>query len=318
MIFENINITLLFLGLTFTHNNDILITTQDGYLHYLKSSSEGFICQTLTNQTEKKTYQYLGLLGSPNNLYYVTISSPNTLFDHLKNRDPSNLTFFYLHNEVNSICHELFENQENSICKLWDYFELIKTSVYKFNAEMNCPSSLDTRFINPFKLKCLYWLSHINEAYFQKIESGIYVELEKSVEIKTLIFVHSACDYLQKEPGINHQLLRYLKNWLNEEEIMVSPLLSKVKATLSQATQTQFPEHERCELCNSELEGFLATNCPMGHMLLRCSKTLMQISGVKFRTCKVCKSVYHSSLGEMNCIYCDTVVLYDERVDIDE
>lgn len=318
-------------GSTVIAPEHVLITTQNGMMYAFDTRDNNLKSIPVKHNLPQTRVQYLGVACSPNRTMVVIVTSPSSTYDHLITREPSILYVLSLEGEEwNPV--NIIKSPRNSYLP-WDCLEVIRLKAAKSANPMDI---LPEKFKNLeslqlYELRISLWLSFMIEVLTKKksIQKKENIEGE-IVEAKPLIFMHCACEYLNRlinktclseDQELSASLLKmYFEIYLAGEDTEEETLISRyVRETLSKASHLKL-KVESCNLCGqviSELS-WNATKCPAGHKLPRCALTLLQITTMQYRSCKLCGQLYHPCLDEeyeeVRCLFCNVPVLYDSRV----
>lgn len=250
------------------------------------------------------------------------------MYDHLNNREPTNLCFFTLHQlPSQDLSQSLYNREEKSLSNCWDYFDLIKVNalkrgilpVAKFKSE-----NLDAMSL--YELKVTYWILRINGTVKNKNSTDQESTQAKEIELaKSYIFLYSASSYLQQlaeqenlsdTQKLSMSLIRnHLEIWYAGEEEEAETHLSKtVKKIVDDTKPLNLIHQEQCNFCQVKITEPWASACLQGHKLPRCALTRLQVTCTKYRSCPICREIYHPCLddarSEIKCIYCDIPAVY--------
>ncbi|XP_058808131.1 uncharacterized protein LOC131673824 [Phymastichus coffea] len=316
-------------GVSIINSNNILMVTQDGKICMVqKSHGKELTYKPLKSDIAKDALQYLGLISSRNKLLHILVSSPAVMYDHLRNREPTNLCFFTLHDlQSQNVINDLYNNEEQSLIDYWDYLELIKVSAVKRGMLPAINYKIENLdFMSLYELKVTYWNINIMETVRKKNSPDEDYRQPKEIEqVKTYIFFYSASMYLQHltrlptltdNQKLSMSLVRnHLDIWYaGEEEETETPLSLTVKEILEATGAFDLIQQEKCNFCEELITEPWALSCLQGHKLPRCALTRLQVTCTKYRTCPICQEVYHPCLddemSEVKCIYCDIPVVY--------
>ncbi|KAI4496508.1 hypothetical protein M0804_000318 [Polistes exclamans] len=318
-------------GITVIGPERVLITTQNGMMYTFDTQENNLKSIPINYKLPRARVQYLGLACSPNHAMLITVTSPNSIFDHLVNREPSILYILSLDGKEWDP-KNIIQNYSNKNSNLpWDCLELIRLKAANISDPTSVlpkvPQNLDS--IPLYELKISMWLSLMTEALTKKkVIQKIEYETEIA-EIQSLIFIHCACAYLDRLVNKTHlsndqelsaNLLRmYLEIYLAGEEGEEESIITKhAREALNKISHFKL-KLESCHLCEEMIiELPWKTNqCPSGHMLSRCALTLLQVPDLQYRICPICGKVYHPCLDqeyeEVLCLFCNIPALYDGR-----
>ncbi|KAK0158112.1 hypothetical protein PV328_009157 [Microctonus aethiopoides] len=324
-------------GLLVIDENSTIVTTQNARMYYIKFNEEcKLIFEHIKYGMKLSKYQFLGLARAPSGATFINVTSPDGLYDHLINREPSILQMFCFKREIWSPWNVLEKNYNCECNTHWDCLETIRIRASREadpeNHLPNIPETLESFPIH--KLRNIMWLTLITKVLKQKkLAKKIDNVVGEISEAQPLIFVHSASSHIirlaKKKILTNdmrlciHFLRLYLEVFLagedddNNEDNFA---MVKAKDALNATENLNLIETELCKLCNkvvTELPWNTAS-CPNGHRLPRCALTLLQISCLKYRSCPVCARIFHPSLDDeyedVKCLYCNVSTEYDNRV----
>ncbi|XP_063978394.1 uncharacterized protein LOC135163121 isoform X2 [Diachasmimorpha longicaudata] len=318
------------------NDSEAILSTQESSLHHVKLDSTPMNRTPIAHDMKCVKTQYLGLAVSPSGTTFVNVTSPSTTYDHLCNREPSNLQFFTLKSpEFDPWCR--LERSRSNLHIYWDCLEMIRIRSAKATSAdelfPKIPQELD-HSLSTHQLRVIMWLTLITEVvkkkkFIKKIDNIV----GQISEAQPLIFVYTISTHMiklaKKEVlSDNHRLsihfLRlYLEVFLAGEEddnSQSNNAIRQAQAAMNATSKMDLIEVEPCNLCGeivTELP-WNTSSCPKGHQLPRCALTLLQITSLKYKNCPVCGRIYHPLLDdeyeEINCIYCDVPVVFDTRV----
>lgn len=303
-----------------------LVTTQNSYTFIIDTQSNDLVYINIKNHLPQTRVQYFGLAHSPNKVIFVNITSPNTVYDHLVTREPSIVHMFTLR----GICDPLsIINNSANLGSIWDCMEVLRLKAAKAKdpCTVLCPIPKKLESLSLYKLQVSMWMTVImNVCTTKKPMPNIDHIRESNITALPLIFVHSACTYLEN-------LLE--KNILSETQIFTVFLLRKYLEIYEGVPSTEDSKNEKinqrirdilnkttfysnqiekCNLCNETIDGMWhVRECPRGHKLPRCCMTLLQIMLLEYRVCPICGQIFHPCLEDVyeepQCQFCDVPVL---------
>ncbi|XP_043505887.1 uncharacterized protein LOC122526509 [Polistes fuscatus] len=318
-------------GITVIAAERVLITTQNGIMYMFDTQDNNLKNIPINYKLSRARVQYLGLACSPNHSMLITVTSPNSIFDHLVNKEPSILYILSLDGKEWDPMN-IIQNYSNKNSNLpWDCLELIRLKAAKVldptSVLPKVPKNLES--IPLYELKISMWLSLMTEVLTKKkIVQEIEYE-EEIAEIQSLIFIRCACAYIDRLVSKTHlsndqktsiNLLRmYLEIYLAGEEGEEETITTKHAREALNKTSHFKLKVESCNLCGEMFTEipWKTTQCPRGHILSRCALTLLQIPLLQFRICRICGKEYHPCLDqeyeEVLCLVCNIPALYDGR-----
>ncbi|XP_043287906.1 uncharacterized protein [Venturia canescens] len=332
-----------FLGLTIVSREKVVVTTQNSKLFAVTIPKEDNLsCEAVSHDLKSNRVQYLGLVSSRNSTILLSVTSPDCIFDHLINREPSVLQVFRLSNEEWNPWR-LIQNQlhlKAPIRNYWDCLESLRIIAAKNGFEpAKIFPKIETNFdsLDVHELRIVMWLTSMLEILekrqFLKSVGKIVGHIS---EAEPLIFLLSGCDFLNRlikkgfsclnenEKRSASFLRMYMEMFLAGEEGDETNSGGTIKKILHgfRASENLIGsvETETCNLCGVILTELPWTieSCPSGHKLPRCSLSLLQITHINFRSCPVCTRLYHTFLDQIypqvRCIYCDVPPIYDYRM----
>lgn len=321
----------------------VLLTTQNSKMYAVTiRGSDDLSCEPVSHDLKSKKVQYLGLVSSENSSILLNVTSPDGVFDHLMNREPSVLQVFRLKGDEwdpwslirKGLCAKI------PLRSYWDCLESLRIMAAKSSAEPGrilpkIESNLESLDIN--ELRIVMWLTLMSEILEKRqFLKGVEKIVGHISEAEPLVFLLSGCDLLDRltkkasaslteEERRSACFLRmYMEIFLageEDDETTCGGITEKIMQTF-RASQflVDSVETETCDLCNEILTElpWVIESCPSGHKLPRCALSLLQITGVNFRSCPVCARLYHPFLDQIypqiRCIYCDVPVTYDYRI----
>ena len=326
---------LYFAGLSIISENKILIYTQDGKLFLIKVKNQNITSEAIKTDLPKTHAQFLGLTNSWNKVLFATLTSPNSVYDHLVVREPSTLHIFSLESPKFDPLIILENNESISIFNHWDCLSAIGMKLYKSIISINSIQKIPHNFesLPVYKLRILMWLSVLSNVFESKRSLTDFSNVsEELVEIRSLITLYSASAYLISTAGksqisaeqrLSARFLRtylevYIAGEIDEEE---TPACRNAQRALKFSCKIEPSGPETCNLCKKIIADlpWKMEKCPSGHKLPRCAVTLLQITSVRYQSCPICKQIFHSCLDEEypegpKCLFCDVPVLHDSRV----
>ncbi|XP_015175489.1 PREDICTED: uncharacterized protein LOC107065906 [Polistes dominula] len=306
----------------------VVITTQNCMMYTFDTQENNLKSIPINYKLPKIRVQYLGLACSPNCTMLITVTSPYCTFDHLVKTEPSILYICSIDGKewdpVNII-----QNYSNKNSKLpWDCLELIRLKAAKVSDPTSVlpkvPHNLES--ISLYELRISLWVSLMTEVLTKKKIVREIEHEENIAEIHSLVFIHCACTYIDRLMNKTHlsknqetsiNLLRmYLEIYLAGEEGEEETITTKyVREALNKTSHFEL-KADVCNLCHEKIYEipWKTIYCPRGHVLGRCALTLLQITTMKYRTCPLCKKIYHSDLDqeyeEVLCVFCNVPALY--------
>ncbi|XP_043257359.1 uncharacterized protein LOC122400143 [Colletes gigas] len=311
-----------------------LVTTENSSMFAIDTRENNFLKIEVKNGLQQAHVRYLGLAHSSSYVIFVNITSPNTLYDHLVIKEPSKIHMFCLKSEDWDPLFVLHKNKKVRFEQLWDCLEIIRMKATKAAepASVLPKVSSNLEYLSLHELRIAMWISVIMEiCEKKKIIQGIGSIAGEISEVQPLIFVHSACNYLEQlenkfslleEHKVSINLLRmYLEVYLaGEENEEVTPLSKRVKDILQKVLKFSSNIVESCNLCGEMINdlSWKVTKCTQGHILPRCAITLLQITTVHYRMCQICGLIFHPCLDhvfqETRCLFCDVPAIQENRV----
>ncbi|XP_031833046.1 uncharacterized protein LOC116427171 isoform X2 [Nomia melanderi] len=192
------------------------------------------------------------------------------------------------------------------------------------------PSNMESLSLN--ELRMAMWISIMIEiCEKKKVIQGIGSITGEVSEAQPLIFVYTVCNYLEQlsdssplsqEQKLSIYLLKmYLEVYLaGEENEEVTPLAKRAGDVLQKISQFDTNKVESCNLCGEVINdlSWKITKCSQGHILPRCAITLLQITGIHYRVCRVCGLMFHPCLDQVfektRCLFCDIPAHQENRV----
>ncbi|KAJ8668844.1 hypothetical protein QAD02_000103 [Eretmocerus hayati] len=319
-------------GVSLLDFSTVLVATQDGNLCLVKKiTDEGeWTCKSIKNCSIRNDVQYLGVASSKNKILHAVMTSPRYLYDHLVDREPSCINFFYLENSsIENPLTILF--REKNLSEYWDCLELVKINALKYNQQPKLPLGMEPDFESmPLqKLKVIYWIMIINETYRKKCFPLEQSDLIEDIELcRHNIFLRFALHYLKILIHKNqlsdlqklcmHLLVRQFNSYLSpKEKSNNSAIVESMREVMREASKLNLPTEEKCNLCNEVITELNALSCPTGHLISRCAITCLQVTCTRFRSCMTCQEIFHPSLDaelkKVRCLYCDLPAQYKSR-----
>ncbi|XP_054008486.1 uncharacterized protein LOC128892242 [Hylaeus anthracinus] len=335
MSIENVQLEgFMISGVTCISADYALVTTENSSMFGIDTQENKLSKIEVKNGLQQAHVRYLGLAHSLSYVIFVNVTSPNSLYDHLILKEPSKICMFGLKGEHWDPSFIINKSEGVKFEQLWDCLEVIRMKATKAAEPSTVlpkvPSNLECLSLH--ELRIAMWVSVIIEiCEKKKVIQGIGSIAGEISEVQPLIFVHTACNYLEclvnkssllEEEKLSVNLLRmYLEVYLAGEENEEPTLLSKrVKDVLQKLSQFSSIGVETCNLCGEIINdlSWKVTKCLQGHILPRCAITLLQITTVRYRMCHVCDLIFHPCLDhefeETRCLFCDIPVLQDNRV----
>lgn len=298
----------------------------------IDTRNDQFLKTKVKNGLSQTRVRYLGLAHSLSCAMFINVTAPNTLYDHLVMKEPSKMWIFRLKSESPSDI--LQRNKRPRFEQLWDLLEVIRIKAIKaVDSETvlpKVPSNLE--FLSLYELRIAMWISVIMEiCEKKKVIPGIGSIAGEISEVQPLIFIHTACNYLEllqskssllKEQKLSMNLLKmYLEVYLaGEENEEASPLSRRARDVLKKISRFALNNIESCNLCGEAINdlSWKVTKCPQGHILPRCAITLLQITTTEYRMCPICGLLFHPCLDqefeETRCLFCDVPAVHENRV----
>ncbi|XP_014488626.1 PREDICTED: uncharacterized protein LOC106751890 isoform X2 [Dinoponera quadriceps] len=316
-----------------------LISTQDAHVFVVDIQSDELVLTNITTHLPQTRVQYLGLAHSPNKVMFVNITSPSMSFDHLVVKEPSTIHVFAL----KSVDPLPIVNNSTSLTNIWDCMEMLRVKAAKAEdpSTVLCTTTTTEKPESLHNLRVSMWMTvMMNVCKVKKPIPNIdHIRQSKISRELPLIYVHFACAYLdnltkkgsRKRKSIlsNDQkiaiglLRKYLNIYLtnedndDEEDERDEKARRCARETLK-ATASCITMMEKCNLCCETINELSrdVTSCPSGHKLPRCAITLLQITSLEYRVCRICGQMFHSCLEQVSqepcCQFCDVPLLYNE------
>ena len=325
----------LFSGLTVISKDQILINTQDGRLSILTIENKKITSEEIKTDLPKTYSQYLGLADSWNKILFATVTSPNAMYDHLVVREPSTLYIFSIESHHFDPFEVLQKNETSSLLNHWDCITAIGMKLSKSLISLESINKIPNNFesLSVYNLRIIMWLSVLANVFQKKKSQVDFSEVsDELIEIRSLISLYSASAYLiaiatKSDISAEQRLAaRFLRTYL---EVYVAGEMDEEETTACRNAQRALKFSckietfgpEVCTLCKKAIVDlpWKMKKCPSGHKLPRCAVTLLQITSEKYRSCPICKQIFHLCLDEEypegpRCLFCDVPVLYDFRV----
>ncbi|XP_076240579.1 uncharacterized protein LOC143183068 [Calliopsis andreniformis] len=322
-------------GLICIGSDYALVTTEDSSMFVIDTRESYFFKTKIKSGLPQGQLRYLGLAHSLSYAIFVTITSPNIVYDHLVVKEPSKMYMFTLKNENWDPLITLQKSKDGKkFGELWDCLEVVRIRATKTAdpATVLPKIPFNLEFLSLHELRIAMWISVILEiSEKKKVIQGIGSIAGEISEAQPLIFIHTACNYLEQllnkssllnEEKLSMNLLRmYLEVYLaGEENEEASPLSKRVKDILKKISPFCSNMIESCNLCNEAINElpWKVTKCPQNHILPRCAITLLQITVMEYGTCPVCGLMFHWCLNqvfkETKCLFCDVPAPLENRV----
>ncbi|KAL0107472.1 hypothetical protein PUN28_014652 [Cardiocondyla obscurior] len=315
-------------GITPIITQQFLVTTQNSYIFLVDTHSDDLITIDVKNFLPQNYVQYLGLAHSPSKIMFVNITSPSTVYDHLITREPSVMNIFTL---KGAICDPLSViNKNTNLGSIWDCMEVLRLKAAKVNDPCTVlgPTSKKLESLSLYKLQVSMWMTVIMNVCTTKkpMLNMVHVRECKITEALPLIFLHSACAYLEnslkKDTMSENQksavflLRRYLEIYRGTDEDTINGDMDQRIKKILNMTELYSNQIEKCNLCGEIIdELWHVKTCPQGHKLSRCCTTLLQIKLLEYRVCPICKQMFHPCLEDMyeepQCQFCDVPILHN-------
>ncbi|XP_078034140.1 uncharacterized protein LOC144468492 isoform X2 [Augochlora pura] len=248
--------------------------------------------------------------------------------------DTRNDNFSKIQHESWDPCTILKKNEGKRLERIWDCLEMIRmkaTKAENITAELpKTPSILEFLPLN--ELRITMWISVIMEiSEKKKVIQGIGSIAGEVSEAQPLIFIHTACDYLERldnnsslfeEQQLSICLLKmYFEVYLaGEENEEITPISKRARKILKRISDFNISKVEACNLCGEVIHdlSWKVTKCSNGHILPRCAITLLQITGMRYKICRICGLIFHPCLdlvfGKTSCLFCDMPAHQENRV----
>ncbi|XP_020298311.1 uncharacterized protein LOC109862629 [Pseudomyrmex gracilis] len=311
-------------GIIPIHDQQVLITTQDCRTIIVDTQSNSLNSINIKNHLPQLHVQYLGLAHSPNKAMVVIVTSPTVTYDHLILREPSVMLVFALEELSNPL--SIIKNSNTSLLSVWDCLEVLRLKAVKADDPKTIFGSIPEELsLSLYDLQLSMWMAiMINMCTTKKSISRIDQISEISIKrLISLIFVHSACAYLESlirknELSTDETLaITLLRNYIeiyvndeNNENVVQQHAREILKAVAMYPNET-----EKCHICSEPIEELWKSSvCPNGHKLSRCSVTLLQVQW-EYHVCPLCNRIFHPCLEavykELRCQYCDVSLLHN-------
>lgn len=322
-------------GFSMIDENQFLIYSQDGKLFLTKIENEKINVELIKTDLPKLYSQYLGLSQSYNKVLFATVTSPNSMYDHLVVREPSIFHVFCIDSEKFNPLTILKQNTTKTLLNHWDCFMVIGLKLFKNLISVNTIDKTPINFesLPVYELRVLMWLLVLADVYKRKKSLFDFLNVsEELLEIRSLITIYTSSSYLMmigtKTCKSHEQRLctRFLRTYLEiyiagEDEELEMPVCQSADRALKFTCKVEVSGSEVCNLCKNVIVDlpWKTEKCPTGHKLPRCAITFLQITSVRYRSCSICKQIFHSCLDEEypegpKCLFCDIPVLHDSRV----
>ncbi|KYN00857.1 PREDICTED: uncharacterized protein LOC108775552 [Cyphomyrmex costatus] len=325
-------------GVVPVNAQQFLITTQDSYTFIIDIESNDLVSINVKSHLPQTRVQYLGLAHSLNRVIFVNITSPNTVYDHLVIREPSIIHIFTL----KDVCNPLSTiRKSKKLGNVWDCMEILRLKALKAKNPCNIfsPIPKNLELLSLYKLQVSMWMTVMKTVCTTKkpIPNMDHIRESKITEALPLIFLHSACTYL--ENLINKDILsenetfaifllrRYLEIYqgIPSDEDSNKLTTKRIRKILN-TTTFYSNQIEKCNLCGEIIDGMWHVRaCPQGHKLPRCCMTLLQIKLLEYRVCPICGQIFHPCLEDIykepQCQFCNVPILrnsYDFDVENSE
>ncbi|KAH0554131.1 uncharacterized protein LOC123264203 [Cotesia glomerata] len=325
---------LLISGLTLINNEQLLISTQDSKMYLVTLTESDLITEGINHEMKASKVNFLGLAHAPSGATFVNVTSPNVLYDHLVNREPSTVYFFNFKGDQWD--HWKVLNKEGiTLGDHWDCLEAIRIRASRDPTPEQILPAIpeDIESLSTHGLRIVMWLTLITEVMKnKKLIKKIDNFVGEISEAQPLIFVNSATEFMIKIAKKTllsnelklciHFLRLYMEVFLAGEDESTDKNSAVRQATdaLRATAKLDLIEEEYCNLCG-EMVTDLPWNkptCPKGHQLPRCAITLLQITCLKYRNCPNCGRIFHPLLDDefddVKCLYCDIPAIYDNRI----
>ncbi|XP_033336441.2 uncharacterized protein LOC117226325 isoform X1 [Megalopta genalis] len=321
-------------GLTYANVDCALVTTENNLMFMIDTRNDNFSKLQVKNVWQQAHPRYLGLAHSLSYMIFVNVTSPNSVYDHLVMKEPSKLHFFVLKHESWDPCTVLKKNKGKRLERIWDCLEMIRMKATKAEniaaGLPKTPSILESLPLN--ELRITMWISVIMEiSEKKKVIQGIGSIAGEVSEAQPLIFIHTACDYLERldnnsslfeEQQLSIYLLKmYFEVYLaGEENEEITPVSKRARKILKRISDFNINKVEACNLCGEVIHdlSWKVTKCSRGHILPRCAITLLQITGMQYKICRICGLIFHPCLdqvfGKTSCLFCDMPAHQENRV----
>ncbi|XP_032664802.1 uncharacterized protein LOC116841224 [Odontomachus brunneus] len=328
-----------------------LIGTQNAHIFIVDTQSDNLVCTDITSHLPQTRVQYLGLAHSPNRVMFLNITSPNMVYDHLVMREPSTIHIFTLKGVEWDPLSVI--NNSTSLQDIWDCMEMLRVKAAKAEdpTMVLCPTTNKSESL--YNLQISMWMTVMVDVCKVKkpIPNMDHIRQSKISREFPLIFIHSTCTYLEnlkkKMTLSNDQKLvisllrKYLKTYLADEDYdekneseerdkkkerdMREEKVRQYAQETLKATASYTALVEKCSLCDETINelSWNVTSCPSGHKLPRCAITLLQITSLEYRVCRICGQMFHLCLDQVSqepcCQFCDIPLLHNEyALDVEE
>ncbi|KYN35041.1 hypothetical protein ALC56_10639 [Trachymyrmex septentrionalis] len=304
-----------------------LISTQDSHIFIINTSND-LVSINIKSHLPQARVQYFGLTHSPNKVIFVNLTSPNMVYDHLVTREPSIMHIFTLKSKF---CDPVsIINNSTNLGNIWDCMEIFRLKAIK--AKDPCtifrPMSKNLESLSLYQLQVSMWMTVIMNVCTTKkpIPNMDHIRESKITEALPLIFLHSACTYLEKLMKKNilsedqtftvfllRQYLEIYKGIPSVEHSKNKNINQRIQEILNMTTFYS-NQIEKCNLCGESIDGMWHVRaCPRGHKLPRCCMTLLQITLLEYRVCPICGQIFHPCLEDIyeepQCQFCDVPIL---------
>ncbi|CAD1479236.1 unnamed protein product [Heterotrigona itama] len=323
-------------GIICISENYALVTTENGLMFPVNIEEGQFLKTKVNNKLSQNHVRYLGLAHSPSCVIFVKVTSPDTIYDHLVQKEPTKIHMFCLKNRNWDPSVILNERKQERLEQFWDCLEAIRMKAVKASNPstvlLKIPSNLESLSLH--ELRVAMWSSVMMKiCEKRKIIQGVGNITGEISEAQPLIFIHTACNYLthlesksflSEQQKLSMRLLRmYLEIYIAGEEKggeKITLFSKRVKDVLKRTSGFDLDNNEVCNLCGKVINelSWKVTKCTEGHILPRCAITLLQITTVQYRICPICGLIFHPCLDqefeETRCLFCDIPTLEEYRV----
>lgn len=250
------------------------------------------------------------------------------VYDHLVTREPSIMHIFTLKDTIYDPLSII--NNSINLGSIWDCMEILRLKATKAAnpCTVLCPILKKLESLSFCKLQISMWMTIMMNVCTTKkpIPNMDHIREYKITQALPLIFVHSACAYLEnsmKKSILSEDqtlaislLKRYLEIYQGvqtDEDTKTEEIADRIRKILN-ATIFYSNQIEKCNLCGEVIDGMWhVKSCPQGHKLSRCCMTLLQITLLEYRICPICGQIFHPCLEDMyeepQCLFCDVPIL---------
>ncbi|KAJ9574096.1 hypothetical protein L9F63_008510 [Diploptera punctata] len=245
-------------GMIMLDSSSLLVLTLSGCFSHINISRTGkeldMKVQTLNTIIVPKS-AYYGICSSANRAIFCLVTSLNTVFDHLIQREPAQITFFKLCG-LHDPYHALLSNPSQTLTRHWDYLEVIRLQGPPFpDVEKE-----DIEQLNCYHLKIRMWLCRFAmmlEDPEEEAEKRNKVRrlLKKAEHLVLIQYIYKRVKKLTEQKSLSNedkQSLALISSWIKKiEPEFKTPDLNAVLKCITEIPD--LPEQEFCAICQKDI-----------------------------------------------------------------